>query len=217
MRYVKALGMSAALVLEAGLSSQVYAQDVRSTPASKHVSIGGFWSANVATVAVDPNAGDVESRQWEGGGATVDVPIAGIFSIDARAMWSRKGVRLPLAGGTGFQDISAGYLSFPVLVKASMRGLVHPYGLGGVEFAVRTGSRIRTVAGLRDTEAEASSLVRRSDLSADVGAGIERSFGASRLFVEGLYAYGLRNVLLNPAGTDSARTRTFTLLAGLRF
>jgi Outer membrane protein beta-barrel domain len=209
------VGMSLACVLMVGASRQAYAQDKTSTPA--HVSVGGFWSANVASVALNPSPGDVKSRQWEGGGATVDVPLSGILSIDARAMWNRKGARLPIAGTSAFQDVSADYLSFPVLVKASMRGAVRPYLVGGAEFAVRTRARIRTVLGALESEQDASSLVRRSDVSLDFGAGVERTLAKSRLFVEGLYAHGLRNVTPDRANTDSTRTRTFSLLAGLRF
>jgi Outer membrane protein beta-barrel domain len=209
--------MSLALVLAAGASRQAHAQDRASTQPSPHVSIGGFFSANVASVAVNPSPGEVVSRQWEGGGATVDVPLTRLFSIDARAMWNRKGARLPVAGTSALQDISADYLSFPALVKASMPGSVRPYLIGGAEFAVRLRAKVRTVLGPLENEEDATSLVRRTDLSLDFGAGVERILGASRVFVEGLYAYGLRNVTPDPASSDSARTRTFTLLAGLRF
>ena len=209
----KMLGVLLALVLVASASRQAYAQ----SGTAPHVSIGGFWSSNVARVALSPSTGDVGSRQWMGGGATVNVPLAGIVSIDARAMWNRKGARLPIAGTSGFQDVSADYLSFPLLAKASMRGPVRLYGVGGVEWAARTKARVRTVLGAIEIEEDASALVRRSDLALDFGAGVERTLGASQVFVEGLYAYGLRNVTPDPASTDSARTRTFTLLAGLRF
>lgn len=123
------VGISLALVVLVGASRQAQAQDGTSTQPSPRVSVGGFWNANIANVAVSPSPGDVKARQWTGGGVTVHVPLSGIFSLDARAMWNRKGARLPvkLPGASGFQDVSVAYVSLPVLVKASMRGSVRPY------------------------------------------------------------------------------------------
>ena len=106
----KTLGALLAFVMVAGASRQAYAQSGTAPHTAPHVSIGGFWGSNVASVALSPSTGEVGSHQWMGGGATVNVPLAGILSIDARAMWNRKGARLPIAGTTAFQDVSADYL-----------------------------------------------------------------------------------------------------------
>lgn len=88
--------------------------------------------------------------------------------------------------------------------------------LGGVELNVRTRARVRTVVGAVDVTENAASLIRRTDLALNAGAGLERAVPHARAFVEALYAHGLRNVTPDGAA-DTTRTRTLTLLAGLRF
>ena len=139
-----------------------------------------------------------------------------VWSLDGRAYWNRRGARLPIAGTSGYQDVSADYISIPLLLKAARPGTVRPYALGGAELGVRIRARVRTVVGAVDAEEDAQDLIRRTDVSLAGGAGIERALGKSTVFVEGLYSHGLRNVTPDASG-DTTRTRTVTLLAGLRF
>lgn len=181
------------------------------------VSAGGFWSANFATVSRSPDVEGVEGRQWVGGGLTVAIPFGPVWSLDARAFWNRRGARLPVVQGTtGHRDISADYVSMPLLIRASGAGTVRPYVLGGAELSVRLRARVRTVVGAADTTEDAASLIRRTDVAVNAGAGLERILAKSRVFIEALYSHGLRNVSRADAG-DTTRTRTLTLLAGVRF
>lgn len=180
------------------------------------VSAGAFWSANFSSVSLSPTVDDVKGRQWIGGGLTLEVPFGQMWSIEARAFWNRRGARLPVPGTSGYQDISADYVSMPLLVKASGTGSVRPYVLGGAEIGVRIRARVRTVVGAIDATEDAASLIRRTDVALNAGAGLERTLAKARVFVEALYAHGLRNVSADDAG-DTTRTRTLTLLAGVRF
>jgi outer membrane protein with beta-barrel domain len=204
-----------ALVL-IGASTSALAADA-SSPSSPRVTIGGFWSANLATVSSTPAPIAIESRQWNGGGATFDIPLGGPWSIDARAMWNRKGATLTLASNTVFQDVYADYLSMPVLFKVSGGGSVRAYGVAGPELGIRLRSRVVTKVGSARTDEDARDVTERTDIAATAGGGIERELGRSRVFVEGLYSFGLRNVLKSDNPSESMRTRTFTMLAGLRF
>lgn len=179
-------------------------------------SVGAFWSANFSSVSLAPAVDGIKGRQWVGAGLTLEVPFGPVWSIDARAFWNRRGARLPVPGTTGYQDTSADYLSMPVLVKASGTGTVRPYVVGGAEIGVRIRARVRTVVGSIDATEDAASLIRRTDVALNAGAGLERTLAKARLFVEALYAHGLRNVATEAAG-DTTRTRTLTLLAGVRF
>lgn len=182
----------------------------------RRVSPGAFWSANFASVSLAPEVDGVKGRQWVGGGLSLEVPLGRVWSLDGRAYWNRRGARLPIAGTGGYQDVSADYISIPLLLKAARPGTVRPYALGGAELGVRIRARVRTVVGAVDAEEDAQDLIRRTDVSLAGGAGIERALGKSTVFVEGLYSHGLRNVTPDASG-DTTRTRTVTLLAGLRF
>lgn len=183
---------------------------------ARRVSPGGFWSANFASVSLAPDVDGVKGKQWVGGGLSVDVPLGRVWSVDGRAYWNRRGARVPIAGTTGYQDVSADYITMPLLLKAARPGMVRPYVLGGAEVGIRIRARVRTVVGAVDTEEDAQALIRRTDIALAGGAGIERTMGKSTLFVEGLYSHGVRNVTPDDSG-DTTRTRTLTLLAGVRF
>jgi len=189
------------------------------SPASMpHTTVGGFWGANLASVAWTPRPPDVKSQQWGAVGGTVDMPIGRAVSIDARAMWNRKGAKLTLASGGLTQLVRADYVSMPVLLKVSAPGReLRPYAVGGPELSIRTRARVQTTLGLQSLDEDARDVTRRTDLAVSAGGGVERVLPHARLFVEGLYSHGLRNVVVPDAQTSAVRTRTFTLLAGLRF
>jgi hypothetical protein len=203
-----------ALVLVLVSSTSARAADAASTP---QVSVGAFWSANLATVSSTPAPAATEARQWIGGGVTVDVPLGGRWSFDVRAMWNRKGATLTLANGSLFQKVHADYLSMPLLFKISSRGSVRGYAIAGPEISLRLNARVVTTLGTVTVDEDANDLTRGTDIAANAGAGLERDLGRSRLFVEALYSLGLRNVLKTTTPGEEMRTRTFTLLAGLRF
>jgi Outer membrane protein beta-barrel domain len=212
------LTTSCLIVLLTAAASRVSADDGASRGEAPRVTVGGFWSANAATISYRPTPIDIASRQWIGAGATVDVPVGDCFSVDARAMWNRKGATLTLAsGGAASQDVRADYLSVPILFKVSSRGPVRAYAVAGPEASLRLASRVVTTLGAARFDENANDVTERFDIAADAGAGIERSMGRSSLFVEGLYSYGLKNVVKPTTPGEQARTRTLTLLAGIRF
>jgi outer membrane protein with beta-barrel domain len=183
----------------------------------RRIGVGGFWIANMATVSYSPAPVDITSHEWNGGGATVDIALGRHASIDARAMWNRKGAKLTLAANTAFQDVRADYLSIPVLFKAGTSGPVRAYVTGGPEVSVRLAARVISTFGNLTLDEDARDVTRRTDLAADFGGGVERDLGPARLFVEALYSYGLKNVVVPTTPGEAARTRTLTLAAGLRF
>lgn len=206
-----------ALALVAVLAAPAHAQS--SAPGQpERVSIGGFWSANVATARYLPKPIAIASRQWNGGGVTVDVPIGASFSLDTRAMWNRRGAKLALTSSNSVsQEVFVDYVSLPVLFKAAAGGSVRAYAVAGPEIGIRLRSRAITTIGSSAVSENANDATRRTDLLVDLGAGIERNLQHSRVFVEALYSHGLKNVLNPEVGGESAHTRTLTLLAGVRF
>jgi len=217
MGCVKFIGSSLVLVLIAASTPVRAADGSSSPPSSPHVSVGGFWSANLATVSSTPAPAAIDARQWSGGGATFEFRLAGPWSIDARAMWNRKGATLTLAANAVFQDVYADYVSMPLLFKVGGGGSVRAYGVAGPELSLRLASHVITSAGSARVDEDARDVTESTDVAAAFGGGVERDLGRSRLFVEGLYSLGLRNVLKSATPGESMRTRTLTLLAGIRF
>lgn len=179
-------------------------------------SAGAFWSANFSSVSLAPAADGVEGRQFQGAGVSVEVALTRGLALDGRVFWNRRGARLPTADPAAFRDLSTDYISMPLLITVARPGRVRPYAVGGVEVGLRTRARIRTLVGGLAVEEDASSRIRRADLALDAGVGLERALPKARVFVEALYAHGLRNVTPDDSGA-ALRTRTLTLSAGLRF
>jgi hypothetical protein len=199
------------------LCGVVPARAADSNDEPRRVAVGGFVSANLATVTYRPVPVNTESQQWNGGGATIDIALGGGISLDARAMWNRKGATFTNDPAGAFQTVSADYLSMPILVKVGTHGPLRVYAAAGPEFALRLTSRVVSTFGLSHFDENADAVTRRTDLAADFGGGVERRLGHAGLFVEGLYSYGLKNVVVPATPGERAKTRTFTLLAGVRF
>jgi hypothetical protein len=95
---------STVMVICLASSRHAVAQELSKPNATPHISLGGFWSANVATVSYAPRPNGIEAQQWVGVGATGDVPMNQDVSLDVRAMWNRKGARLTLASNFVSRD-----------------------------------------------------------------------------------------------------------------
>ena len=140
--------------------------------------------------------------------------IGGVFfassrpgaSVATEVLYLKKGAEL--AG----QTTDLYYLEVPVLlrVKGGSRGMGF-YGIGGPAFDIK----------LKDSQTNfnVKANYESLDLGFIVGAGIE----ASRLIVEGRYNWGLRNILkaggglTGLTGVTDIKTRSFALMAGVRF
>lgn len=201
------------VMLLLGAAAPVFAQ----SPTDDGIRIGGFIGANKAWVAAAPAPAKTASKEWTSGGATVDIQLSSHLSIDARAMYQRKGAKLSLVANAISQDVSADYISGPVLLKLRSSGDVRAYVMGGPEFSYRLRSKMITALGAQRVTEDAKGLTRDLEIAAAAGGGIERNVGRSWLFVEGLYAHGVTNVLAKSLTGETMRTRTVTLLAGLRF
>lgn len=204
------------VALSLAVEGRAAAADDSASTEVPRLAIGGFWSANLATFRYRPAPFDIASQQWNGVGATIDMRIGAHASIDARAMWNRKGATLTSTTGT-VQEVRADYLSIPLLFKASTSGPVRVYAAAGPEVGFRMASRATTTLGVAAIDDEARAITRRTDVAADFGGGVERDLGRATLFVEGLYSHGLKNVVAPATPLESVRTRTVTLLAGVRF
>ena len=187
------------------------------TPSADGVRVGGFIGANKAWVTAEPAPQKTASKEWTSGGITIDVPLSSMLSLDFRAMYQRKGANLSLVTNALSQDISADFISGPVFLKLRSSGNIRGYVMGGPEISYRLRSRVITALGMQKLDEDAKDVTRGFDIAAAGGAGVERNLGGAWLFVEGIYSHGLRNLLNQKVEGESVRTRTFTLLAGLRF
>lgn len=186
-------------------------------PADSRPTIGGFWSTNLSTAAVPPGIGDVTHRGWSGAGATIDIPLDARWSLDARIMWNRKGARLQPRSVDGFQEISAHYISSPLMLKVKAGVNTRPYVSGGIEVSRLLSATTRVRFGHMEAIEDSTADLEAWDLAAVIGAGLERQAGRGIVFGGVLYSHGLRNVFADTADVAWAKTRTLTALAGVRF
>lgn len=186
-------------------------------PAGSRPTVGGFLSTNLSTAALPPGLGEITHRGWTGAGAAVDVPFGARWSLDARLMWNRKGARLQPQGIDGFQELSAHYISAPLMVKVKAGTSTRPYLAGGLEVSRLLSATTRVKFGRIEATENSTADLDAWDVAAAIGAGIERQAGRNIVFGGVLYSHGLRNVFADSADVDWATTRTLTALAGLRF
>ena len=109
-------------------------------------------------------------------------------------------------------DLNLYYLEIPILLRLNIgsgnknKGVI-VYGLAGPVFDVNLSAKLNDL----DVKDRYESL----DIGILLGGGIE----ISRFLLEGRYTWGLMNLLVNNSNAFSsdAKSRTFALLAGLRF
>lgn len=187
------------------------------TPSDSRPTVGGFWSTNLSTAALPPGLGEITRRGWSGAGATIDMPLGARWSFDARLIWNRKGARLQPRGVDGFQELSAHYVSSPLMLKVKTGISTRPYLAGGIEVSRLLSATTRVKFGHIEATEDSTADLEAWDVAGVIGAGIERQAGRGIVFGGVLYSHGLRNVFTDSADVDWARTRTLTALAGIRF
>ncbi len=131
----------------------------------------------------------------------------GAIGVMGEILYAKKGTK----GSTGVQTLDNYYLEIPILMRinigsANKNSGAIVYAIAGPAFDILLKSQLDGI----DVKSNYESL----DLGIIGGAGVE----ISRFLIEGRYNWGLRNVYKASGGnTTDIKTRSFALLAGLRF
>ena len=185
--------------------------------------IGALAGASFASLAQTPRVGgtEIENRLGFLVGGVVDFSLGERFGVRLEPMYIEKGADLVIASeegpGRAAAETVLGYIEVPALLRATVTsGRVQLYGLAGGALAFRTSAKGRTGS---DIDADLDRLFETWDVALALGGGVGFDAGGARIFVEGRYSWGLRN--LNPFGDDaevsSSKNRGAQILAGVSF
>jgi len=180
-------------------------------------SVTGGAKAGVVFADV-PNFGDLSesSTSMRTGliaGGFLTWGISGGFAIQPEALYTQKGVKLDEPGASASVEVS--YLDVPVLARYTFgKGATRGYVFGGPSFNFKLDAKAKSSFEGQDEEEDIGEDVESFEFALVVGAGVE--FG--HFLVEGRFAEGLTNLARDDEDLEeSLKSRTFAILAGIRF
>lgn len=164
-------------------------------------------------------------------GATVDVPVAGIFSLETGALLSTRGFRInEKETSDGYtiemkETMNLYYLEVPVMAKLTfdvgsvkINGILGPYfgvGLfGNAKLELSGGGEtFKDEYAIHWGSDEAEDDLKRLDYGATIGAGVD----ISGVLLGVTYNYGLANISAYTEDGATTNNRTLAISVGYRF
>lgn len=166
---------------------------------------GGLSYGNVSNRGLLP--GNLEERTGFAIGLSV-ASTGGLLGYGAEALYAQRGVTSPNDSSARKLD----YVDVPVYLRAMVPTPgIAPYAYAGPQFSFEL--RCRTGAG-----ACPASDRPKTTFSAVLGGGVRFGAADHSITLEGRYVYGLTDLKLSTVtSSDSYKTRSFMLLAGISF
>lgn len=173
-----------------------------------------------STLALEPEeSGDYGRRIGASGGAFAVLPLSARLALQVEALYAQKGGKLEIAEVPETAAILLGYVELPVLLRVG-----GPRAGGtGVHFFAGAAPGFRATARRQLSEAlpgfttgvseDISDEIRFFELTGIVGAGFEPH---RRIVIDGRYSWGLTHVNKDTEGDFYVRTRTLTIMLGVR-
>ena len=186
---------------------------VPSTVAAQGISYGVKGGINFASVSFDPSEDiNTGTRIGIAAGGFVALPLGSRLTIQPEGLFSQKGEKADLDGVVAKLELD--YIEVPVLVKyAITQGAsrsFHVFGGPSMAFKVRS----RATASFGGTTVETGEEnIKDTDFGVVFGAGMD--FG--KWSVDGRYTMGLADINNDESDDTKIRTRTISVLAGIRF
>jgi hypothetical protein len=205
-----------------------------SASAAEIPTFGVLGGIHLANLALDPDPDDVslDSLARANIGGFAEFGLAPNLSLQARAMYVRKGARLEqrIEEVDLRAETTIDYITVPVLLKIRAdTAKIRPYVVVGPEigFKTRAGASLSTNPPMpmdlvAQVEEELNDQVKdnvsSTDVALDFGGGIEIPARRMSFLVEGIYSLGLRNIATDSEDSEGyAKTRTFLFNVGIRF
>jgi hypothetical protein len=147
------------------------------------------------------NLDDVEALKSFTGGFGLEMDML-LISLQVDLMYSPRGAILADGG-----EVKVTYISMPVVVKKKFFPVgIHPYILGGLEFAYLLSAK-HDGNNIKDH-------IRKDDLGIVGGVGLEFSLLRKSVYIEGRYYYGLGNINSDDQFFETTN-RTYQFLLGI--
>ena len=204
MRLRRVLSVLAALML----------LTVPGTAAAQGISYGVKGGINFASVSFDPSEDtNTGTRIGIAVGGFVALPLGSRLTIQPEGLFSQKGEKADLDGVVAKLELD--YIEVPVLVKYAITqgGSRSFHVFGGPSMAFKVRSRATASFGGTTVETGEDELIKDTDFGVVVGAGMD--FG--KWSVDGRYTMGLADINNDESDDTKIRTRTISVLAGIRF
>lgn len=147
---------------------------------------------------------DIDRRTGWNGGIFIGGNRSGVVGWQTEVNWLRK------KGQTLFgEEFHIDYLQIPIFLRLNIgtesRNGFAVYGIAGPAFAVKIADKINGVT-IDDS-------FEGTDVGLVAGAGLE----ITRLILEGRYEWGFRRINKTFSSFDEIKSRSFTVLVGIRF
>jgi hypothetical protein len=193
-------------------------------PVAAESRIGILGGVNFATLHEAPaEEGLFSTRSLFEAGAVVDLGIGGRFSLRFEPMFLVKGsdVSFALSGPPPSAPNGAlrlSYVELPVLLRVSFgTGSFRPYLLTGPTVGYLTNAKAQDLAS--GQEMDVLDTFKRTDVGASFGGGFSVPLGGARVFLEGRYSLGFKNILKETPDTagSTLKTRGVQVAAGVTF
>lgn len=181
-----------------------------------HESIHQSLSEAGMTGAVDTST---DTKTGFVGGVVLDISLLNLLSIEPGIFYSQRGAQMTFSGdavipgGTAKQNLD--YLAVPVHAKLKWPGLplVKPYALAGINLAFLLSAKEDDGT----TSVNMDSTVSSFDFGLDFGGGIEFDLPIVVPYIEYAFDLGLGNLIKNPVGDMTAKSRGSEIKVGIRF
>ena len=165
----------------------------------KGVKIGSNW-AKLAGKDME----NVESRKATVVGVGLEFSLPGLWSLEADALYSPKGVIFQNGNA-----IKLEYISIPIVLKKKFFPVgIHPYILGGIELNF-------LIKGEKNYVDNNALSFQSQNMAIVAGGGMEFSLLGSSAYMEGRYSYGADNVYTDTE--RSAKNRVLQVFVGFLF
>jgi Outer membrane protein beta-barrel domain len=185
--------------------------------------VGASIGLGVASLSIDDDDEDLDSRKGINFGVFVGIPLTETFSIQPGLSYMQK-------GATDSQDgfemaIELDYITLPLLgvFRVPSEGPASLHLFAGPTFAFEISCEVSMEGGGEDTSSDCEDPgtevnTKSFDFGAAVGAAVSYAVSdAASLFLSGFYNLGLTNVNDDDSGVDSAKNRIFGVNVGLVF
>lgn len=185
-----------------------------SSLAHANVEVGAYSGLNIAYGETGPVQGKGSAKLGISFGALLQYSIDETHGLIAELAYTQKGASAQLLGTTIEGDVQLDYLELPLLFKYEpvRWGNLRAVLLGGISFGLAVG---RSVEVLDVINVGLTDRFGSFDFSTTIGAGIEYTEPDQySVFAQTRFAIGWIDL---DNTTDTYNSRTFQLLAGVRF
>jgi hypothetical protein len=168
------------------------------------VGIGAKFGPLFSSISSDAITDPIDTKTGWIGGLFIGGNRPGVVGVGVDILYARKKV------GTEDTTVTLDYVEVPVLLRlnagSQSRGGVNVYGVVGPSFAWKLKGKFNFEDGVDDQTAG-------FDIGISAGAGVE----ITRFIIEGRYTQGLRSIAKDLSDSEKITTKSFAIMAGVRF